>query len=87
MKKRKIIKKLQLNKITVVNLDDKGMKQVLGGDFESLDCMPTGEPGTICCETYRTCQPPQTYTCWCGDTEYPICQPTIRDTYCSCIYC
>lgn len=83
MKQKKFGKKLTLNKMTISHLDAGKMKRVNGGDPESMFCWPTGEPGTVCCETYRCPNP--TNTCQCpGETERV---PYCPDTYNSCIYC
>ncbi len=69
MKKRNV-KKLSLNKETVVNLEKRGMKNILGGGTElctvmcTVTCMqPLCGPTTTCteinCPTDLTCD-----TCW-----------------------
>jgi natural product precursor len=86
VKQKEFSKKLSFNKTTVAHLDTKNMKMVKGGDLESLDCWPTGEPATHCCPTHFNCPPiPTNYTCICGQTD--TCYPTIKDTYYSCIEC
>lgn len=84
MKQKKFNRKLTLKKITVSHLDNKKMNHVRGGDYESMFCWPTGEPGTVCCYTNRCPNPTNTCnTCTCPPDTEPYCP----DTYNSCIYC
>jgi hypothetical protein len=44
MKQKKFNTKLALNKFTVTHLKSKKMNHVKRGNFESMECWPTGEP-------------------------------------------
>jgi hypothetical protein len=84
MKQKKVFKKLNLNKKTVVDLDKSTMSGVPGGaiDISAIKCIDTLSEISYCvgCPTVLSCDTCAPETCGCGGNTYETCNEDMCGT-------